>query len=130
MAVLALGMYDASAKSNFTDANSGEWYDSYIASAKNTGLINGLGDGAFGVGQNITRQDLAVILYKAALKQGRVFTNKKSFGDDYQIADYAKDAVSYLAGEGIISGMGDNVFAPTAKATRAQAAKLIYSLIK
>ena len=130
MIVLALKKYNAAAKADFTDASSGNWYDSYIASAKDSGLINGLGDGTFGVGQNITRQDLAVILYKAALKQGRVFTSKKTFGDDYQIADYAKEAVSYLAGEGIISGMGDNIFAPTANATRAQAAKLIYSLIK
>lgn len=129
MIVLATEMYDSSAKPAFNDANSGEWYDSYIASAKNSGFVSGISETEFGVGMNISRQDLAVMLYRATKAKGKVFTQKKTFADDYQIADYAKEAVSYLAGEGMISGMGDNLFAPNENATRAQAAKLIYSLI-
>ena len=52
------------------------------------------------------------------------------FNDEAKIADYAKDAVSALTSEEIIKGMDDGSFAPEKNATRAEAAKIIYSLIK
>ena len=57
-------------------------------------------------------------------------TDAESFADDDQIADYAKEAVYALKNAGAVSGMTETEFSPQAGATRAQAAKIIYSLIK
>ena len=58
------------------------------------------------------------------------FTQEKVFADNDEISDYAREAVSALAGSGIIDGVGDNTFAPNQTATRAQTAKLIWKLLQ
>ena len=57
-------------------------------------------------------------------------TTKTDFADYDNISDYAKEAVGALAAKGIINGVSDTMFAPKATATRAQAAKLVYAIIK
>jgi len=127
---LSFNIYDKTAVSDFVDTKKDDWHYSYIASVKKAGLINGIDQTSYGVGQNITRQDIAVILYKAAILNGKTFETKKTDFNDYdEIADYAKEAVSFLAGAGIINGIDSNNFAPTEFATRAEAAKLIYAFI-
>lgn len=119
------------AEIDFTDVEKGAWYYDYIATAFGAGVVNGMGDGTFGVGLNITRQDMCVMIYKAALVAGVEFDANADeiFADDAQIADYAKEAVYALKNKGAVSGMDEYNFAPTETATRAQAAKIIYSLI-
>jgi len=125
---VTLGIYDVNANTDFTDAQGG-WYTPYIASVKNAGLINGVGEGKFGVGRNITRQDMAVMIYNALTYKGvKLVSEKTDFTDFESIADYAKDAVKLMAGAGIINGMDNGSFAPNDNATRAQAAVLIYAL--
>lgn len=115
----------------FKDVIREEWYGKYIFSAYSEGIINGISEDYFGVGENLTRQDMAVIIYRCALKKGIVFDNDiKNFNDDDEIADYAKEAVGKLAGAGIINGMDDNSFSPNEKAQRAQAALIIYNILK
>ncbi len=120
------------AEIKFSDANPNEWYYSYIQKAKNVGLINGISETKFGVGQNITRQDMAVIIFNAAKLKNVVGNNTPEefpFGDDKNIADYAKEAVYTLKTMGIINGVDENNFAPLATATRAEAAVMIYRLL-
>ena len=50
--------------------------------------------------------------------------------DTEEISDYAKDSVKTLVKKGIISGVGDNRYAPKSNATRAQAVQMIYKVIK
>jgi len=115
----------------FADVKTDAWYSSYIASAVINGIVNGISEKAFGIGENITRQDMAVIAYRAAQKHGISFAgiSYDKFSDDNEIADYAKDAVYALKECGVMNGIGDNLFAPKAFATRAEAAKMIYGLI-
>lgn len=115
---------DSNAVTDFSDANGG-WYTPYIAAAVQNGVITGRGDGTFGVGDNITRQDMAVIIYRAlGLSAGETH----EFTDSADIADYALDAVSALFNTGIIGGYPDGSFAPKASASRAEAAKMLYSV--
>ena len=128
MFVSLFGEVDSDASADFADVDSSAWYYSYVASALKAGIVNGVGDGRFGVGQNISRQDIAVIAFRAlAIAKGE---NEVSFDDFDSVADYAKDAVDALSSQGIINGMGDGSFAPNANATRAQAAKILYELYK
>lgn len=127
----AFNLTDENAKTDFTDTDSSLWHYKFIASAQSKGIVKGISETKFGVGEYVTRQDIAVMIYNAAIAAGKGFTNTKTdFADYDSISDYAKTAVSSLGGDGIISGMGDGSFAPFDFATRAQAAKMIYQLIK
>ncbi|MBR5504940.1 MAG: S-layer homology domain-containing protein [Clostridia bacterium] len=126
MLISLLGISVNGATADFADADKGAWYYPYISAAANGGIVNGVGNGVFGVGMNITRQDIATIACRA---MGITASDALvTFSDEASIADYAKDGVAALASHGIISGMGDGSFAPTANATRAQAAKILYEL--
>ena len=92
--------------------------------------MKGVRDDTFGIGTSIKREDICVAIYRAAKENGYTFANPKTdFTDFEEVSDYAKEAVSMLAGEGIINGMGDGSFAPKKETTRAQAAKLMYAVI-
>ena len=131
MIILASGKYNSLAVNEFTDIPAGDWSATYVASAKAAGFINGVGEGKFGYGRSITREDMAVMIYNVMKANGVTFdANKTDFADYSEISDYAKEAVSALAAKGIINGMGDNTFAPKATATRAQAALLVYAITK
>jgi len=127
---VAFGFDGNNAGIKFEDADVNAWYYPYISSLYENGIISGISDTHFGVGQGITRQDLAVILYRTMLNKGyNVNTVKNNFKDFESISDYAKDAVSYVAGAGIISGTESGYFNPHEGATRAQIAKLVYNML-
>lgn len=133
MLVETFGLKDTSASVDFVDVDSTKWYGIYIASAKKAGIINGVDSTKFGVGKSITRQDMAVMAVRAAQAKNISFNivNKlQSFADEKDISDYAKDSVNLMQMANIISGVGNNSFAPLEFATRAQAAKIIYMLIQ
>lgn len=114
----------------FTDVPADSWFASYVLSAYAKGYVNGMGNDTFGAGLNITRQDAAVMAYNIAKANGATFTpTKDMFPDDAEISDYAKEAVYALKAKGVINGMGDGSFAPNANCTRAEAAKIICTLL-
>lgn len=130
MIVTAFGLYNENAACSFDDVADGVWYKSFVASAVEAGAVHGISDRIFGSGQNITREDMAVIAYRAAVKSGKSFLESDElFADDEAISDYAKDAVNALRASGIMSGKGNGRFEPKAFATRAEAAKMIHTLI-
>lgn len=110
----------------FEDVTPGSYYASCVTAAVEKGIILGVGDGRFGTGQKLKRQDLALILYRA-FYDGETKTVKSTDWDE--ISDYAQNAVGVLMEKGIVNGMDDGSFAPMQNSTRAQAAQLIYNLI-
>ncbi len=133
MVVEALEIQAENGEMNFSDVQTGAWYYDYVLKAKTSGVVNGIGDGLFGTGEKITRQDLVVMAYRAAKNSGTVFLEydgKFKFSDDAQIADYAKEAVYTLRANEVINGIDKKTFAPNAFATRAEAAKILYLLIE
>lgn len=112
--------------SSFSDVTSNEWYHGYVGGAFEKGLIKGEADGTFNPDKYITRQDLAVLIWRFAVNNGNEFVLKDiSFKDGDMISDYARDAVLALTGKGIINGMSDNTFAPLENANRAQIASML-----
>lgn len=121
---------EAYAQNNFTDVSDNAWFVSYVNIAYEKGIVNGVGNSMFGTGNNITRQDMVVMLYNALKYKNAEFATKTlDFADSEQIADYAKEAVSVLYGMGAINGVSATEFDPLGTATRAQAAKVIYGVI-
>ncbi len=124
----AFSIKETAQKTEFKDVVSGAWYEKYVAAVQSSGIMLGTGDSEFGVGMNITRQDLAVILYRAMGVTDEA--RECSFTDSGDIDGYAKEAVAYFSGKGIINGYEDGRFLPHKYVTRAEAAKLIYGIIE
>lgn len=132
MIVTAMNLVDENAKCSFDDVLPGAWYYKYIASAYNAGIVNGVSESEFGTGAEITRQDMAVMCFNAAKKYDLLasYNAEFDFADSADIAEYAKEAVGVLVNNGIINGVGDNMFAPRQTASRAQSAVIIHNLLK
>ncbi len=129
--VEAFNVQGVSTNNIFTDVESGRWSEEYILAAFENGIAGGMGDGIFAPEKPVTRQDAAVMLKRVCDKYGIELTNnEKTFSDDDKIASYAKDSVKALSGAGVINGFEDGTFRPENTLTRAQAAKMIYGLIK
>lgn len=128
MLVRAYGI--ASGVSSFADVEQSAWYYSPISAAFSAGLVSGDGD-TFRPNDNVTRQDMAVMIYRFSANAGVQYgSGELGFADNSDIAEYAKEAVAAMSSAGIINGIDGQNFAPLANATRAQAAQLIYSAIK
>lgn len=118
---------------SFKDVKEDEWYSNSVCAAYSSGIVKGYGDDVFGIGENITREDMAVMLCRAAAYSGITLSKGETgdkFADDDKISDYATESVYAMKNAGIISGKGDNMFAPSDFATRAEAAKMIFGLIR
>ena len=123
--VSATDTLDTSSESSFTDVSTDDWYYYYVSSAYKNGFIKGYPDGTFRPNDYITRADICTIVSRSLGSPNTV--SGSQFKDDFLIPSYAKIPVYALVKMGIINGMGDGNFAPTAFATRAQTAKIICS---
>ncbi len=133
MIVLASGISMEKQTADFADLQTGAWYVPYIGAAVDAGIVNGIGENQFGIGQNITRQDMAVMVKRALEIKGAELVKVKAytaFGDEASFAEYAQDAIKALYEAGVINGKGENSFDPAGMATRAEAAKIIYEAFK
>lgn len=130
MLINVLELSDESVTTSFSDVKQGEWYHGNIAIAQKLGIVNGKPDGSFGVHENITREDMAVMVYKAIqMKHLKLPAREaRAFKDKANISNYAKQAVETIQGAGIINGVGNDEFAPKKTANRDQAAVMIYNL--
>lgn len=124
----AFAMTDENARCDMEDVKADAWYYSAVASAYTKGITKGISENEFGIGQNVTREDLCVLAYNAAKEFIEGSSGRLGFSDFEQIAEYAQKAVSAMAEAGIISGMDNGEFAPKSFATRAQTAVIIYKL--
>ena len=133
MLMTAFDLIDKDAQSTFSDVKAGMWYYEAVASAEKLGIVKGKGDGSFGVNEHISRQDMAVMVYRTSLILGMnlsVGPGEVMFADKDDISAYALEAVAAMQKNGIINGVGGNRFAPKNNATRAEAAVIIYRLYK
>lgn len=106
----------------FSDTTN-HWAKDAIATAAAYGIVNGYSATKFGPDDQVTREQMAVMLMKAAKLTPAVST--KSFSDQKSISSWAQEAVATATNKGIMSGYPDNTFAPQGKATRAEAATVI-----
>ncbi|MBQ9984691.1 MAG: S-layer homology domain-containing protein, partial [Oscillospiraceae bacterium] len=100
-----------------------------LAIARNTGLVNGIGNNKFAPRNTITRQDMMVIVYRALGKlEMELETGDVDYADFDLVAEYAKDAVSALIASGLVNGKSGKI-APTDYTTRAEVAVLIKRIL-
>lgn len=109
----------------FTDT-AGHWAKDYIAAAAN-GVVNGYENGAFGPDDPITREQMAVMVVKAA-KLAKA-SGELQFADSGSISDWAREAVITATQNGIMKGNPDNTVRPGDSATRAEAVTVIVNAL-
>ncbi|MDQ2087270.1 endo-1,4-beta-xylanase, partial [Herbivorax sp. ANBcel31] len=116
----------------FSDVEAGAWYEEAVITAYELGVVKGRTDGSFGVNDEISRQDMAVMTYNTLKSVGitlNLTEETVKFKDASAISEYAKESVEAMQQAGVISGMATGEFAPVANANRAQAAVILYQLI-
>ncbi len=125
--VTALKLDTSTQNTDFADVAAGEWYSPYIAAAAQAGIVSGISETEFGVGEYVSREDMATMICRALEKSGAQILNGTAdvtFADSAQISAYAQEAVMQLAALGILNGENGN-FLPADTATREQGAKVI-----
>ncbi|MCQ1529986.1 S-layer homology domain-containing protein [Lutispora saccharofermentans] len=127
----AIGLQKAEGSGRYKDVPYGNSYAGYIEAASMAGLIQGY-NGYYYPENNITRQDAAVIMLRALklLNKNREAYFMPYFNDRKAIADYAADAVKVMYDLNIMRGKPNNLFAPKDFTTRAEAAKMIWTLME
>jgi len=114
----------------FTDVPDEEWYTSAIMWAFDNGVITGYGNGRFGPGDRITREQLSVMLHRFELLANggntpRFAKYTNLFYDADKISVWAADAMTWAVSTGLISGMNAYELNPGGNATRAQFAAIL-----
>lgn len=114
---------------DFSDVAQGQWYSEAVRWAASEGIVGGYGDGAFGTDDPITREQLAVMLYRFAQAMGCDVsvgedTNILSYTDAQEISEYAIPALQWACGAGILQGDGA-ALSPQGQTTRAEAAAML-----
>ena len=117
----------------FTDVKADMYYAEAIAWAAENGIVSGYGD-TFGSDDNITREQLASILFRyAQYKDMYAVTMEENLGhfsDNDKISSYAVSAMNWAVGEGIISGNDDGTLNPGGHAQRAHAAQMLMKFLE
>ena len=120
-------------KNSFTDVVAGKWYADAITWAAENGIFAGYGKDKFGPDDPITREQLAAIFYRYADYKGYDLTvkgNLDTFKDADKITDYAKTAMQWAVGSGLVKGKSGNLLDPQGTATRAEIAAMLHRFIE
>jgi len=118
--------------SPFTDIADTAWYHDAVAWAAANGIVSGIGNSQFAPSNNITREQMAVILNNFARHMGLDLPTIRTgtFVDEAEISAWAQEAVNALYEAGVISGMGNNHFNPQGQGTRAEVATMLRNFME
>ena len=122
------GEPEVSGTSGFTDVAADTWYTDAVAWAAANGIVNGVSETEFAPGKDITREQLATILFRYAEAKGYDVSARadlSAYPDADQIQSYAAESVAWAVAEGLIQGFEDNTLRPAGNATRAQIATIL-----
>ncbi len=119
-------------RTKFTDVAVGKWYTAAVNWAAENEITAGIGDGLFGYKNNLTREQMILLLFTYAEYKGidtSVRADVSGFTDSGRIHEWAQDALEWGSAAGLISGIGDNLLDPRGYSTRAQIAVVIRAFV-
>ena len=115
-------------ESGFTDVEADTWYTDAVVWAAANGIVNGVSDTRFAPGDEITRQQMAAILYRYAEAKGYDVTASADLSghpDAETIQAYAQIPMAWACAQGLLQGFEDDTLRPAGNATRAQIATIL-----
>ncbi len=113
----------------FRDVPEGQWYSAAVRWAAAEGITDGYSTTAFGPNDKVTREQMAVILYRYALFKGYDTSRKNElseFSDVEKVSSWAQEGLSWANAAGLVNGMPGELLAPQAHATRCQTAAILH----
>ena len=113
----------------FDDVASGKWYTDAVIWASANKIVEGYGNGKFGPEDDITREQMAAILWRYAKYKGYDMTNAadlSKFSDNGQISTWAQAAMSWSNANELINGKGGGILDPKGDAERCQVAAILH----
>lgn len=119
---------NVSTETSFADVPENAWYADSLKWASKNNIVSGISATEFAPDADITREQLALILYRYASLNGydtKIMEDTLSYDDAADISDYALNAMKYAVKHGIITGKSNNVLAPKSNATRAEVATML-----
>ena len=118
----------------FPDVKEYDWFGVPVSWAAENGVITGYQNGRFGPADDITREQIAVMLYRYAEYMEYDVSEKadiSAYPDAWAVSDWAKDAMEWAVGAGIIQGKdGGKTLAPLGKASRAECATMVMRFLE
>ncbi|MFB4330821.1 S-layer homology domain-containing protein [Paenibacillus sp. CR_12] len=136
MLVRALGLKDQGADTGFQDVKANDWFASAVATAVESGLIEGFSNGTFRPDEEITREQMSVLLLRALKLAGKDLETGDSgsilegFKDRDRIASWSEEAVSAIVHSGLMEGRSSDKFVPKAHSTRAEGAVVLTRMLQ
>ncbi len=124
----AAGEPQVSATTNFADVSADKYYAKAVAWANANGIVKGISETEFAPDNNITREQMAAILYRYS--KNDTVAGEITYTDKDAISEYALDAVAWAKAAGIMEGNADGTFAPLRNASRAEAAAVFVRMFK
>lgn len=110
--------------SGFTDVLSGAWYYDAVTWAADNKIVSGYGNGKYGPNDDITREPLAVMLWRYA-GQPETSGSLSQFADGSKASSYAVTALEWAVENGIVNGKGNGALDPQGKTIRAEVAAML-----
>ena len=113
----------------FADVDNRQWYAGGVSWAAAQGIIGGYGNGTFGPNDNITREQLAVMLWRYAGSPAAT-ERELHFADAYKASDWAAEALRWAVEKGVLNGKGGGILDPGGEATRAETAQMLKNFLE
>ncbi|WP_409343012.1 S-layer homology domain-containing protein [Paenibacillus sp. MBLB4367] len=133
--VRALGIGDSSKPAVFSDVQADDWFAKAVQAASELGLVDGMPDGTFQPGAQVTREQMAVMIERAMAfadmrPQAEPAELARRFDDAGEIAGWAKESMAMLVSEKLLEGAVADKLAPKATATRAEAVTILERFLR
>ncbi len=121
----------AEGEADFKDVADTDWYKNAVTWAAANGITMGVSEDEFAPNEKITREQMAVMIYRYATKLGIGWEIERNqeYSDSAEISDYALYQISWANEKGIVKGYPDNTFKPKNNATRAEAVTMLQRLL-
>lgn len=119
---------ETTSTNQFADVESNQWYTDSVQWAFENDIVNGYSSDKFAPMDNVTREQIAVILYNYTNYKGGntdIVGDLTAFKDADDISDWSKNAISWAIGSGLLSGKGNGILDPKGTATRAEVAQIL-----
>lgn len=117
-----------STSANFQDVAENSWYTAAVNWAAANGVAIGYDNGTFGVGDPVSREQIATIFWRYA--GSPIMNRSQDYSDERAISAYASDAVDWARANRIMIGKGGNRFDPQGNATRAEVATILMNYMQ
>jgi S-layer family protein len=134
MMVMGMNLEQKDYTGGFSDIASGDWHAKYVQAAVEAGLFKGNTDGTFLPDKTITRQEMASVAARAAVKLdkvseqklGKFVMDKSAYADKADVAEWAASSVAWLEAEKVFVDVADENFEPAKNVNRAEAAVVVF----